>query len=80
VKLFVLLGLLWSSLSYGEQIGYDHVPRGAEGKFKINLLNDYVKTMRIGMDFAVVFQNSRPWKCVINNLPSLRCGLSECYW
>ncbi|MDH5580974.1 MAG: hypothetical protein OEY33_03645, partial [Bdellovibrionales bacterium] len=76
MKLFVLLGLLWSSLSYGEQIGYDHVPRGAEGKFKINLLNDYVKTMRIGMDFAVVFQNLDHGNRDLN-LPSLNAGFQN---
>ncbi len=51
------LGLLLVFSAQAEQIGYSHAPRGAEGKFKIDLLNDYVQRMRIGMDFALVFQN-----------------------
>ncbi|MFZ9001933.1 MAG: hypothetical protein ACO20H_11560, partial [Bacteriovoracaceae bacterium] len=76
MKLVLLLTLLWASVLKAEQIGYSHAPRGAEGRFKIDLLNDYVKTMRIGMDFAVVFQNLDHGNRDLN-LASLNAGFQN---
>ena len=76
MKLVLLLTLLWASVLKAEQIGYSHAPRGAEGRFKIDLLNDYVKTMRIGMDFAVIFQNLENENAA-NNVSNLDAGFQN---